>query len=166
MSLMCLQMSRHITARTVPNPIGTESGVIYHHLPTVMPDATLTKPTPADHSEICRPQVLLDIAMGTKATLHDLVNPTLSLPQRFTREITQGIIKEIGSIQGITQRKIQRSMQKTVLDRAPQVSNSANSYSATPVLLRLLLIHLSTDHQLHHPQELYRDILDLTPQMK
>lgn len=153
MSLMCLQMSLHAAARTVRNPIGTKSGVIYHHLPTVVPDGTPTKPTPADRSEICRPQVLPDSAAGTKATLRDLANPTLSLRQRFTRETTQGIIREIG-IREITQRRIQ----KTVLDHVQQVSNSVNLYLATRPLLQLLQNHLSTGHQALHHQERCRDI--------
>ncbi|KGO48290.1 hypothetical protein PEX1_071190 [Penicillium expansum] len=146
------KMSLHATARTVRNPIGTKSDAICHHLPIVVLDATPTKPTPADHSEIYRQQVRADSAAGTKATLHDLANPTLSLRRRYTREITQGIIQEIG-IREITQRKIQ----KTVLDHAQQVSNSANLYSATRPLLQLLQIRLSIDRQLPHHQERYRD---------
>ncbi|KXG51823.1 uncharacterized protein PGRI_092160 [Penicillium griseofulvum] len=83
MSLMCLQMSRPVTARTVRNQID-KSGAIYHHLQAVTPDVIPTKPTRADRSEICRPQVLLDSAASMKATLHDLAN--LSLRQRFVRE--------------------------------------------------------------------------------
>lgn len=156
---MCLQMSLHAVARTVRNSISTKSDVIYHHLPTIVPDGTPTKPTPADHSEICRPPVLPDSVAGTKATLRDLANPTLSLRQSFTRETTPGIIREIG-IQEIGIREItQRRMQKIVLDHVQQVSNSVNLYLATRPLLQPLQNHLSTGHQpLHHHQERCRDI--------
>lgn len=158
MSPMCRQMRLHAAARTVRSPISTKSGVIYHHLPTVVPDGTPTRPIPADLSEICRPQVLPDSAAGTKATLRDLANLTLSLRQRFTRETTQGIIQEIGireiGIREITQRRIQR----TVLDHVQQVSNSVNLYLATRPLLQLLQNHLSTGHQPLHHQERCRDI--------
>ena len=92
LSLMCLQMSLYATARVVQPRIGAKIDVIYHHLPIVVLDATPTKPTPADHSEIFRPQVRADSAAGTKAIRPDLANLILSLRQRCT----QGIIREIG----------------------------------------------------------------------